>query len=82
MKNEIELKNIPASGWSWLALIIGPFWYFIYGLVGKGAVLLLISILSFGFAAPFVWIYCALRAKTDLHEKTLYNKSRINIEKI
>ena len=82
MKNEIELKNIPASGWSWLALIIGPFWYFIIGLVGKGVVLLLISILSVGFAAPFVWIYCALRAKTDLHEKTLYNKSRINIEKI
>jgi hypothetical protein len=78
LKNE----NIPTNGWSWLALIIGPFWYFTHGLVGKGAILLLISILSVGLAAPFVWIYCALRAKTDLHEKTLYNKSRISIEKI
>ncbi len=70
------------TGWSWLALLVGPFWYLTHGLTKKGLILLSITLLSVGLAAPFVWIYCAVRAKTDLYESRLFNKSRFDVDTI
>jgi hypothetical protein len=75
-------KRISVSGWSWSALLLGPFLYLINGLWKKGLFLLAIVLISVGLAAPFIWIYCAMRAKTDLYEQKLCDKSRFNIDKI
>ncbi len=72
--SEINIKH----GWNWFALFIGPFWYIFNGLLKKGIILLVIVIISIGLAAPFVWIYCAVRANPDLYEKKLFDKSRLN----
>lgn len=69
-------------GWSWSALLLGPFWYLSNGITKKGIFFLAIVIISVGLAAPFVWIYCAVRAKTDLYEQKLFDKSKFNLDKI
>ena len=74
-------KNL-SSGWSWNALLLGPFWYLLNGLTKKGLFLLAIALFSIGLAAPFIWIYCAVRAKTDLYERRLSDKSRYDIDNI
>ena len=71
-----------SSGWSWSALLLGPFWYFSNGLVKKGLFLLAIALFSVGLAAPFIWVYCAVRAKSDLYEKRLIEKTRYDIGQI
>jgi hypothetical protein len=75
-------KYYSQAGWSWSALLLGPFWYLSNGLTKKGLFLLAIALLSVGLAAPFIWIYCAVRAKTDLYERRLFDKTRFDINKI
>jgi hypothetical protein len=70
------------GGWSWTALILGPFWYLMNGLTKKGIFLLIVAVISIGLAAPFIWIYCAVRAKADFYESKLSAKSRFDIDKI
>lgn len=74
--------RISEGGWSWLALLIGPFWYLLNGLWKKGLFLLAIVIISVGLAAPFILIYCAVKAKTDLYEKKIIDQSKVDIDKI
>jgi O-antigen ligase len=78
----MDNSTLPPRGWSWTALVIGPFWYLSHGLTKKGIVLLAIALLSVGLAAPFIWIYCAVRAQSDLYERRLFDKSRFDIDKI
>jgi len=70
------------TGWSWLALLIGPFWYLSNGLTKKGLFLLAIALFSVGLGAPFVWVYCAVRGKSDLYERQLFDKTRFDVSKI
>ena len=77
--NNISNKS---SGWNWLSFILGPFWYFINGLTGKGFILLIISIITLGFGIPIVWIYCGLRGNSDLYERNLKRKSNFDINKL
>lgn len=81
---EQNLNNLSykSGGWNWLAFLLGPFWYLINGLIIKGVILLLISIITLGYAIPIVWIYCALRGNSDLYEKKLKSKSKIDLNKI
>jgi hypothetical protein len=77
-----NIRTIPSGGWSWSALLLGPFWYLSHGLTKKGLFLLAIALLSVGLAAPFIWVYCAVRAKTDFYECHLSDRSRYDIDKI
>jgi len=76
------LNKYTSSGWNWLSFLFGPFWYLFNGLVGKGIILLIITVFTIGFGAPIIWIYCGLRGNSDLYEKKLKNKSRIDLNKI
>lgn len=53
------------SGWNWWAFLFGPFWYFYKGMLGKGAILFLLSLT--GILAPFMWIYAGLKGNEDYY---------------
>lgn len=78
MNNELNRSN----GWNWSSFFFGPFWYIARGLVYKGVMLLIIAILTIGFAVPIVWFYCGLRGNSDLYEKKIRLKSKIDLNKI
>lgn len=65
----------PRLGFNWLALILGPFWYFLVGMWVQGSILLAIAFLSGGILIPFVWVYAGLKANEDLLEFRLARKS-------
>lgn len=65
----------PRLGVNWLALILGPFWYFLVGMWVHGSILLSIAFLSGGLLAPFVWIYAGLKANEDLLDYQLARRS-------
>lgn len=79
MELNLNNKSNKSSGWNWLSFIFGPFWYLFNGIIGKGILLLFISIITLGFGIPIVWIYCGLRGYSDLYEKMLKEKSRNNL---
>jgi len=60
---------------NWLALVLGPAWYFGAGLWVHGAILLTIAFLSGGLLAPFVWLYCGLKADEDLLDARIMRRS-------
>lgn len=60
---------------NWLALILGPVWYFLVGMWVHGSILLSIVFLSGGLLAPFVWIYAGLKANEDLLDYWIARKS-------
>jgi len=60
---------------NWLALVLGPFWYFLMGLWAHGAILLAIVLLSAGVLAPLVWIYAALKANEDLLDARIMRRN-------
>jgi hypothetical protein len=60
---------------NWLALILGPFWYFLVGMWVHGAILLAIVFLSGGLLLPLVWLYAALKADEDLLDHRLMRRS-------
>ncbi len=78
---ELNLNN-KSNGWNWHSFIFGPFWYLSNGLLVKGLILILISIVSLGFGIPLIWFYCGLRGNSDLYEKILKSKSRIDLNKL
>jgi len=80
--NKMNPRSTPKTGWSWAALLIGPFWYIMQGLWGKGVFLLALSIITLGLGVPFIWIYCAAKAKSDLYERKLSKKSKFDIDNI
>ena len=53
---------------NWLALILGPVWYLLVGLWVHASIMASIVFLSGGLLAPFVWLYCGLKADEDLLE--------------
>jgi len=59
---------------NWLALVLGPFWYFLVGLWVHGSILLTLAFLSGGILVPFVWIYAALKANEDLLDARVMRK--------
>ena len=65
----------PRLGFNWLALVLGPFWYFFVGMWVLGAILLSIAFLSGGLLAPFVWIYAGLKANEDLLDYRITQRS-------
>jgi hypothetical protein len=79
---EQNLNNPKPRGWNWSSFLLGPFWYLFNGMVGKGVVLLVIALITFGFGAPFVWFYCGLRGNSDQYERLLKEKTKFNIDKI
>jgi hypothetical protein len=81
---EPNLNNISnkENGWNWLSFILGPFWYIINGLITKGIVLLIISLITFGLGIPIIWLYCGLRGNSDFYEKNLKNRSKFDPNKI
>jgi len=74
--------NNKSNGWNWSSFIFGPFWYLSNGMIIKGLVLLIISIITIGLGIPFIWFYCGLRGSGDFYEKTLKNKSKFDINKL
>ncbi|MGQ0548918.1 MAG: DUF2628 domain-containing protein [Armatimonadota bacterium] len=50
------------------ALILGPVWYLAVGLWVHASIMLGMIFLSGGLLAPFVWLYCGLKANEDFHE--------------
>ncbi len=71
-----------SGGWDWLAFLLGPFWYLWKGMTNKGIWLLVICIVTFLCAVPFIWIYCGAKGKGDLYEYRLKQKSRFDIDKL
>ena len=59
---------------NWLALVLGPLWYFLVGLWVHGSILLTLAFLSGGILVPFVWIYAALKANEDLLDARVMRK--------
>jgi len=70
------------TGWDWFAFLFGPFWYLANGMIGKGIWLLLICALTVGLAAPFVWIFCGVKGRSDHWEYRLRNKNRFDIDRL
>jgi hypothetical protein len=61
--------NPPARlSWNWAAALLGPFWYLWRGLWAHFCALSAVVLLTGGLLAPFVWLYCALKANEDLWE--------------
>lgn len=60
---------------NWLALVLGPVWYFLMGLWVHGAILLAIAFLSGGVLAPLVWLYAGLKANEDLLDARIMRRS-------
>ncbi len=58
----------PRLSWNWAAALLGPFWYLWRGLWAHFCALAAVVLLSGGLLAPFVWLYCALKANEDLWE--------------
>lgn len=77
-----DKTNAQISGWSWTSFLLGPFWYIANGMTGKGLILLLVAIITFGFGIPIIWLYCGLKGKSDLHEKNIKDHSRFSPHKI
>lgn len=65
----------PRLGVNWLALILGPLWYFLVGMWVHGSILISIAFLSGGLLAPFVWLYAGLKANEDLLDHRLARRS-------
>ena len=78
----MKKQNEKHTGWSWLAFLLGPFWYIAHGLILKGLILILISIITFGFGIPIIWIYCGIRGNSDNFENQLKNYSKYSPSKI
>ena len=76
------MNKLKASGWNWLAFLFGPFWYLYNGLILKGLILLIISIITLGFGIPLVWIYSGINGNSSLYEQTLKKKSQIDLTKL
>ena len=68
------------GGWSWAALIVGPFWYLSKGMLTKGIWLLVLCVITVGLAIPFVMLYSAARAKGDWYDYRLREKATIDID--
>jgi len=60
---------------NWLALVLGPLWYFGTGLWVHGSILLSIAFLSGGLLAPLVWLYAGLKGNEDLLDARLMRRS-------
>jgi hypothetical protein len=60
---------------NWLALVLGPLWYFLVGLWVHGVILLSIAFLSGGVLLPLVWLYAALKADEDLLDARVMRRS-------
>jgi hypothetical protein len=58
----------PRLSWNWAAALLGPFWYLWRGLWAHFCALTAVVLLSGGLLAPFVWLYCAVKANEDLWE--------------
>lgn len=61
-----------APTWNWAALIFGLFWYFAKGLWAKGAIMLVLLLITLGSGGIFIWIYAAIAGNYDyylLHRK-------------
>lgn len=65
--------HVRKSGWNTLAAVAGPFWYLSRGMLGKGILLLIICIITFGTGILPVWIYCGLKGNCDFYK---YLKAR------
>jgi hypothetical protein len=65
----------PRLSLNWLALILGPLWYFAVGLWVHGSIMLAIAFMSGGLLAPLVWLYAGLKANEDLLEARLARRS-------
>ncbi len=81
-KNQRRLKMSSESktaGWNWMVFILGPFWYFTKEMYVKGFWLLIFSIVTCFFAAPFVWVYCGARGYGDWYNYRLKAKNKINL---
>lgn len=76
--NPLELYHRPMPPRlrvNWLALVLGPIWYFVMGLWVHGAILLAIAFLSGGVLAPLVWLYAGLKANEDLLDARIMRRS-------
>ena len=81
---EPELNNYShkSSGWNWSSFLLGPFWYLINEMIGKGVILLIITFLTVGFGIPIIWFYCGLRGNSDLYERNLKRRSKYDIKRL
>lgn len=70
------------TGWHWFAFLFGPFWYLVNGMTSKALWLLLVCTLTFGLAAPFVWIFCGAKGRRDHWEYRLRSKNRYDIDRL
>ena len=70
------------SGWQWSAFILGPFWYLSKGMKVKGIWLLVLCLVTFLCALPFVLIYCGAKGKGDFYDYRLKGKSKINSDEL
>ena len=52
--------------WNWAAFFFGPLWYLAKGMWLKALVMVVVSIISSGVLAPFIWFYCAIVGNYDL----------------
>lgn len=60
---------------NWLALILGPFWYFLRGMWVHGFILLTLAFLSAGLLVPLIWLYAGLKANEDLLDARIMRRS-------
>ena len=61
------------NGFSWPAFLLGVFWLLAKGLYGHFVINLLAIVITFGFAAPIVWIAYGIMGN-EIHKKSLLKK--------
>ncbi|MDR7543932.1 MAG: hypothetical protein QN120_06765, partial [Armatimonadota bacterium] len=59
----------------WPALILGPVYYVLVGLWVHAAIMAILVGVSGGLLAPFVWLYCGLKANEDVLEFRVASRS-------
>ena len=69
-------------GWNWASFFLGPLWYISKGMSTKGVCLLILSIVTFFCAVPFLMIYCGSKGNSDWYEYQLKIKSEINMDRL
>jgi len=68
-----EFQSIQDAGGSfkvsfnWAAFLLGPIWYFYHGMWKKALILMGVSMLTFGIAAPLIWAYAGIASNYDLY---------------
>jgi hypothetical protein len=55
------------TSWNWAAFLLSGLWYLAKGLWVKAILMVLVALVTGGFAVPFIWLYAGLAGNYDYY---------------